>query len=629
MYCVTVAAVVLSCLAVIGSAHAASAGESTENVPGSSSLWEYCRVHKDVLEFSTLVTARQVDRYFGLESDLEHAARCLRRLGVSRVFLETIRGGYRSKRENLERGRDFLKAQGFDVGAAITTTWGEGFGERASGSRTWICYAKEKSQHDLAEISAFSASLFDEVMYDDFLATSCTCDVCRKLKGDRPWWQYRTELMREVADKYIIAPAKEANPKVDLIIKYPQWYDKFHEFGYNVTDETALFDHIWIGTETRTPTTPRFGFVEPYESIVVFRWLSDIAGPKRRGAWFDTGDCDPDHYVIQAYQSVLAGAREVLFFNFGSVVVHPDGEKFRRPLEAAIPRLFELASAMKGLSPQGIYAYKPPHSAGGNEEYIYDFIGMLGLPLLPVAHFPADGASVLLTLQAASDPDIAAKVNRLLDGGGTAVATPGFLLAVQGAAPGLAARFGTGPSERADTLLVASQFHFRGKTVGGDRRIEIGAAWKEEKADLLISAELDNNGQVPLLTRMVSPNGDQAFILNLRTHHFPNDLLVHIPVEFVHMPEPVANELRRPFWEPLGLKVEAPSRVGFYPFGRRLLVIGNYNLFPARVTVSFINGAPMKPRSLWDKRDLQVQNGTSLTIDVPPMEYRGLVCPAD
>jgi len=627
MYCVTVVAIVVCCVVVVGSAHAAPV-DAGDDVTGGQSLWEYCRSNKNVLEFSTLVMASQVDRYFGPESDLDHAAQSLRALGVTRVFLETIRSGHRAARENLERGRDFLKAQGFEVGAAITTTWGEGFGEHASDSRTWICYSKEKSQRDLAEITAFSASLFDEVMFDDFLATSCTCDVCRDLKGDRTWWQYRTELMRDVSKNFIIPSAKKANPNVDLIIKYPQWYDKFHEFGYNVTDETALFDHIWIGTETRTPTTRRFGFVEPYESIVVYRWLSDVGGTKTRGAWFDTGDCDPGHYVIQAYQSVLAGAREVLFFNFGSAIVEPGAEKFRTPLGAAIPRLFELASAMKGLPPQGIYAYKPPHSSGGNEEYIYDFIGMLGLPLLPVAHFPEDGP-VLLTTQAATDPEIAIKVARLLDGGGTAVATPAFLLAVRESAPELVARFGTGPSERATKPLVANKFEFQGETASCDRKIEIGAAWKEDKADLLIRAGLDDNRRVPFLTRMVGPNGEQAFVLNVRTRQFRNDLLVDTPIEFVYMPEPVVNELRRPFWEPLGLKVESPSRVGLYPFSRRLLVIGNYNLSPVSVTLSFLDGTPGKVRSLWGGEALPVEKDNTLTIEVPPMDYRGVAYSTD
>ena len=32
----------------------------------------------------------------------------------------------------------------------------------------------------------------------------------------------------------LLGPAKRVNPKALLIIKYPQWYDHFHERGYEV-----------------------------------------------------------------------------------------------------------------------------------------------------------------------------------------------------------------------------------------------------------------------------------------------------------------------------------------------------------------------------------------------------------
>ena len=41
------------------------------------------------------------------------------------------------------------------------------------------------------------------------------------------------------------------NPKVRIIVKYPCWYDDFHERGYDVIRETADFDRIWVDTETR------------------------------------------------------------------------------------------------------------------------------------------------------------------------------------------------------------------------------------------------------------------------------------------------------------------------------------------------------------------------------------------
>ena len=49
----------------------------------------------------------------------------------------------------------------------------------------------------------------------------------------------------------ILRAAKRVNPKATLIIKYPQWYDEFHNRGYEVVRETEDFDRTWVGTETR------------------------------------------------------------------------------------------------------------------------------------------------------------------------------------------------------------------------------------------------------------------------------------------------------------------------------------------------------------------------------------------
>ena len=48
------------------------------------------------------------------------------------------------------------------------------------------------------------------------------------------WEDYRCELMAGLSQQRLLAAAKRVNPKARLIIKYPQWYDRFHERGYDV-----------------------------------------------------------------------------------------------------------------------------------------------------------------------------------------------------------------------------------------------------------------------------------------------------------------------------------------------------------------------------------------------------------
>jgi len=58
-------------------------------------------------------------------------------------------------------------------------------------------------------------------------------------------------LMVRLSRDRVLAAAKRVNPQARLIIKYPQWYDEFHQRGYEVVRESADFDRTWVGTETR------------------------------------------------------------------------------------------------------------------------------------------------------------------------------------------------------------------------------------------------------------------------------------------------------------------------------------------------------------------------------------------
>ena len=52
-------------------------------------------------------------------------------------------------------------------------------------------------------------------------------------------------------------------------------------------------------------------------------------------------------------------------------------------LRSEIPGLYRLAELIHGKEPRGVLAPKPSHSDSGDEWYIFDFLGMLGIPLVP------------------------------------------------------------------------------------------------------------------------------------------------------------------------------------------------------------------------------------------------------
>jgi hypothetical protein len=231
--------------------------------------------------------------------------------------------------------------------------------------------------------------------------------------------------MMQVSRQRILAPARAVNPDVKIIIKYPQWYDNFHNRGYDVIRQTDIYDRIWVGTETRDFADPRWGGKVQYEAYYIMRWLGEIGGVKCGGGWFDPYGTHEDTYVEQARQTVLADAREMLLFCYGSLQRNTGPANVAR-LRTEIPGLFELAKLVRGKPIRGIAAPKPPNSDAHDEQYVYDFVGMLGLPLVPTAAVSAAAPAAFLPVQALKDPRLPAKLDTLLKAGAPVLVTDGL-----------------------------------------------------------------------------------------------------------------------------------------------------------------------------------------------------------
>jgi len=143
------------------------------------------------------------------------------------------------------------------------------------------------------------------------------------------------------------------------------------------------------------------------------RWLGSIGGEKTGGGWFDPYGTSPPTYVEQARQTVLADAKEALLFCYGSLL-KDTGPANVEKLRTEIPALFDLAEVVRGKSIKGVLAPKPPNSEPHNEQYIFDFVGMLGLPLVPGADIEM-AESVFLSVHALKDPELVAKMKKMMD----------------------------------------------------------------------------------------------------------------------------------------------------------------------------------------------------------------------
>ena len=371
-------------------------------------------------DWSTLFTAQDVRDHLSSEQGRADALEFCRKMGISKVYVESFRDAYQADEAALKTARDFFRQAGLKVSGCVTTTR---FGKPTSGWEVGSCYTNRANQEHLAAIFSFTAKLFDEIMIDDFFFTDCECSECAVAKGAMSWRQYRERLMLEVSRERVLGPARQANPKVKIILKYPQWYDMFHERGYIVDKETALYDRIWVGTELRDPSSEEWGHKQQYEGFFIYRWLSEIGGEKTGGGWFDPYGTDPTYYLDQAYVSVLAGAPEIMLFHYGALI----SPEYRAQAEAFAPKRAEFESLGKFVDGwMGIPAYKPPSSEPGNDAYIFDQIGMLAVPLVPTAKFPEGARAALFTIHALEDLEFVPKLVNFLKAGGTAFITDGL-----------------------------------------------------------------------------------------------------------------------------------------------------------------------------------------------------------
>ncbi len=403
-------------------------------------LWAVAQRYRAVHRFSTLFTAQNVREYFSSDAGLTEAIDWCKRTAVTKVYIEEFRDGYTAERATLIKARDAFRAAGIEASGCITTTR---VGKDSTGWKVVSCYTDPRTQEKLKSAFEYAAGLFDEIMIDDFWFTDCECADCKAARAARTvtigdarypvagdtWEDYRGELLVQLSRHYILAAARKVNPKVKLIIKYPQWYDGFHERGYDVVRETADFDRIWVGTEIRDYTNQRWGGTVQYEAFFIMRWLGGLGGAKCGGGWFDPYGTTPLTYIEQARQTVLAGARESLLFCYGSLH-HDTGPKNIEALRANIPELFAVAGEVARRRPAGIAAYKPPDSHPGAEKVVFDFAGMLGLPLVPCHEFPAQSPAAFFSVHALKDPKFAAELQAFIKAGKPVLLTDGLIKAL-------------------------------------------------------------------------------------------------------------------------------------------------------------------------------------------------------
>lgn len=346
---------------------------------------------------------------------------------IDKIYLETYRDEFAS-REQIEMFKRVMKDYNIEVSGGITTVTPDLNESDKKRQRLFntFCYCNEPMRARLKEISEYTASQFDEFIIDDFFFTQCMCEDCIREKGKRSWKEFRLAKMLEVSENLIIKPAKKINPKINIIIKYPNWREGFQETGYNPGQQRKIFDSIYTGTETRHGAQTD-QHLPRYLSYSLMRYFESVAPGRNGGGWFDPFDCDRiDTYLEQAYLTAFAKPKEIMMFCWPAIA----NNKRATPLGFMYDKLDRILGRLG--QPRGLKVYIPFNSQG--DDHIEDYLGMAGIPMEPVCDFPEYNTAsitdrkVLVTAASLEDSQIVEKLRKFVEAGGHAIATSSFMI---------------------------------------------------------------------------------------------------------------------------------------------------------------------------------------------------------
>ena len=317
-----------------------------------------------------------VQRFENLENLTNDWNRINRQLKVDKVYIEAQRNRTLATDAELETVKKFFVDRGVKVAGGMALSDG-GFGQFHS-----FCYTDPADRQFIKQAAELAARHFDEIIQDDFFFVSTKNDSDIAARGTNTWTQFRLGLMDEAAENLIIKPARAVNPKVKLIIKFPNWYEHFQGLGYDLDREPKLFDGIYTGTETRDPASTD-QHLQQYESYLIIRYFENIKPGGNGGGWVDTFSIRYiDRYAEQLRDTMFAKARQMMLFEWSAMgrPIRPGEREAWQDLQTSFD-YNQLLQAWTNNAPAGLPEPTIARVAGYALEQVDPFLGQLGNPI--------------------------------------------------------------------------------------------------------------------------------------------------------------------------------------------------------------------------------------------------------
>jgi hypothetical protein len=540
-------------------------------------------------------------------------------LKVHKVYIETYRSHQIADEPLLEQLKKFFTDHGVQVAGGIAFT-----GDEARQFESF-CYTDPKDRDYVKNVSELTARHFDEIILDDFFFVNSKRDSDIAAKGSKSWTQFRLDLMDDAAQTLVIGPIKAINPKAKVIIKFPNWYEHFPGLGFDLDKEPKLFDGIYTGTETRDPVITD-QHLQQYESYQIFRYFENIAPGRNGGGWVDMfGTRYIDRYAEQLWDSMFAKAPEMTLFFYGGLLqpVTPGDRDAWKSLSTSFNYDQMLAyrdpshstpatiARVAGYSldqvdpvvgqlgkPIGIQSYKPYQSIG--EDFLHNYLGMIGIPIDLHPTFPTNADVVLLTEAAKFDPDIVSKIKTQLQGGKNVVITSGLLRALQG----------KGIEDIVELRFTGNKVavHDYVGAFGAGAGNMLG---QKQNPDVLIpEIRFLTNDAWPLVRGLASGNG---FPLLLMDRYSKGILFVlTIPDNFsdlYNLPPQVLTSIKSYIVGDFPVRLDAPGKVSLFAYDNQTFVVESFADSKTDMTVAITDGV---------SRIKNLVTGEPITGETPP-----------
>ncbi len=563
-----------------------------------------------------------------------------RQLKVDKVYIEVQRDRNEASDETLERVKKFFLDHGVQVAGGMALSDGSIGGQFKS-----FCYTDPGDRAFIKGAAELAARHFDEVIQDDFFFVTTKNDSDIAAKGDKSWTQFRLDLMDDAAENLIFKPAKAVNPKVKMVVKFPNWYEHFQGLGYDLDREPHIFDGIYTGTETRDPVITD-QHLQQYESYEIIRYFDNIAPGRNGGGWVDTYSLRyVDRYAEQLWDTMFAKAPQIMLFEWSAMT---------RPFQAGdraawenLPTSFNLAGATNDVSnptwarvagysleqadkflgqlgnPIGIASYKPYQSSG--EDFLQNYLGMIGIPIEMVPYFPTNADTVLLTEEAKADPDIVAKIKGQLRAGKSVVITSGLLRALQD----------KGIEDIAEIRWTDRKF-FAHTYAGGYGAGNFSTLDNGTNADVLFPEIFFLTNDSWSLVRAEA--GGNGFPLLLMNRYAKGILYVWtIPDNFndlYALPPEVTGAIKNFVMRGFPVRLDGPAQVSLFAYDNGAFIVQNFSAAPADVKVSTLGNATklknlvtgetlegQSPQRGRFRRNDTTENRVSFAAHLPPHSY--------